>query len=97
MIGHPFSKMLVEFKRLKKRLREKLDKRFASKPNLINIVRPINKKTAPDHDPKNGKVDPMKPANSQRMFLLDFFHSRLNTNGRYKILRKIGSFKRQNP
>src|SRR4030088_1828239 len=37
----------------------------------IDVTRPIDQQTAPDHDSENWKVDPMRPAACERMFVFE--------------------------
>src|SRR2546423_105545 len=37
----------------------------------VDVVRPVNQNSAPDHDKEERKVDPVIPANPKRMFCPD--------------------------
>jgi hypothetical protein len=61
-------------KSLVKGLGKEFNQRFITKTNFVNIISPVNKKTTPNHNPQYREIDPMKPPNSQWMFVDNSFH-----------------------
>ena len=45
--------------------------------DMVDITGPVNQQTTPYHDGQHRKVNPVKPADRQRMFLFDSFQIRL--------------------
>src|SRR5262245_58016293 len=77
---HAFRQTVTYVERAVEPFREELEKRHATESDAINVIRPVDQRSAPDHHRQQGKVDPMEPANRQRMFFLQSFHSEISSN-----------------
>src|SRR5437868_3111787 len=55
----------------------------AEYPNVKDAVRPVDHKPAPDHQEQDREVDPVKPTDRQRMFLLDDLRLRYGLGSRF--------------
>ena len=53
---------------------EELEKHHSEYLDLIGLVGPIDEQAAPDHDHDEREVDPMKPAQGQRVFFGYVWH-----------------------
>src|SRR5580693_99289 len=42
--------------------------------DLVDVVSPVDQESAPDHDSQDREIDPVHPADSQRMFGDYFLH-----------------------
>src|SRR5579863_1680050 len=51
-----------------------MEQRPAAPAHPIFVVGPVNQQTAPNHQRKHRKVNPVKPADRQRMFRFQPFH-----------------------
>src|SRR5215468_10275888 len=74
MISHSLCQSKRYMKRIIKRLGEKFNNRFIAKANLVYVIGPIDEQTAPYHYTQYREINPMKPANSQGMFVYNLFH-----------------------
>ena len=92
VISQALGHMVRRVHRFPEPIREKADQCDGSYSNsiyrmrmLVCVVRvgPINKHSAPNHCGEHRKVDPVHPANSERVFLLqtDSGHSRFTESG----------------
>ena len=74
MKGHAFGQTTGQVERLVKGFREKAEEDGMTQVNLVDVVSPIDQESAPDHDSQDREVDPMHPADRQRMFGDYFLH-----------------------
>src|SRR5437899_10665765 len=53
---------------------EEMDQRRVSQTNTINVVSPIDHQATPNHEKQQREADPVKPADRERMLLLEVVH-----------------------
>src|ERR1041385_9144845 len=58
-----------------KQVREERQQRTVAEADPIYLIGPIDAQAAPYHHAQNRKVDPVEPADRQRMLLLKSFHA----------------------
>ncbi len=71
----PGCQLVGYVQRLIKPLGKELNHRSIAYINSVDAIGPINKQPAPYHNGEYGKVNPMKPADSQRMLFNDLFQN----------------------
>ncbi len=59
---------------LVKPVRKEMKQRDAADADAIGIVRPVNQQSAEHHGQQDRKVDPVKPARRELVFLLEDYH-----------------------
>ena len=57
-----------------KGLREKLNEGFIAPPQPVHVIGPVDKQPAPYHSAEHRKIDPVVPADDERVFFYDFGH-----------------------
>src|SRR5436309_588419 len=78
MPGHPLGQAHLEMERLVELIGKKREEGPPAPSDAeAGILRPINQPSAPDHHGEHGNIDPVEPADRQRMLLLQSFHPRL--------------------
>jgi hypothetical protein len=65
---------MVDVEGFVERLREKLDQRGFAPAEAVHVVGPVNPHATPNHQAEYGEVDPVKPADGQRVLFDDDFH-----------------------
>ena len=73
MKGHAFGQSGSKMQSCIKILWKKLDQFNPRNPDPVYIIGPVDQQSAPDHNRQHRKVDPVKPADGQRMFFLESF------------------------
>ena len=74
MKRHAFGEPLRNIKVCIKRIWKEMKKCMAKQSDSIFIVGPIDEHAAPYHYNKNRKIDPMRPADGERMFFINGFY-----------------------
>ena len=62
MPGHAFGQTVSDIEGVVEPIGEEMDQCEAADADPVNVIGPVDQRSAPDHDHQDWKVDPVKPA-----------------------------------